>query len=658
MSEDFANQAGAGRDVFVSYASQDVVIANAVVEALERQGTICWIAPRDITPGLQYADEIVGAISNAKILVLVLSQHAIDSPHVGKEIERASSKRRRIIALRIDAAPLIRSFEYFLSESQWIDVAALGMPGALTKLTQAVGQGLAPSSWVSPGLGADATNSVDRKRKPSYLVIQRVIAAAVLLVVAAVVVGVLARYWPSQQEKAQAPAVAATSDKSIAVLPFVNMSGDKDQDYFSEGLTEELLNSLSRINQLQVAARTSSFSFQGEHPDIATVAHKLHVGAVLEGSVRRSGKTVRVTAQLINGNTGFHLWSETYDRDLGDVLKLQTEIATAVASALRVTLLGDAASRIELGGTSNPAALDAYLRGSSAYLARHNVQDVKIATSAFTEAIRLDPGYARAYAARAAALNVYGSESKAREAVPDAVKAISLAPDLGEAHLALADAYAQGLDFSLASEEYKRAFALAPGNAQVLQSYGDFAVAMGDFDAGLAAARRAVLLDPLNRSSHYALSSALRHARRYKEAIESAKNALALDPELIIDPVPGYLWADYYQLGDLQGARESCNVKRDNWLAHVCLAVIYDKLGRHADAEAELDKVRSDDALAYQWAEVYAQWGNSAKALDALDLALRLHDPGLQYLKVDSLFDPVRHESRFQAIERELKFPN
>ena len=198
MTEKSTNQTSPGRDVFVSYASQDASVANSVVEALERQGSRCWIAPRDVMPGLQYADVIVGAINDAKILVLVLSQYAIDSPHVGKEIERASSKRRRIIGLRTDAAPLIRSFEYFLSQSQWIDVAVLGMPGALTKLTQAVGQVLAPSSWVSPGLGTDAENPAGRKRKPSYLTIQRVVAAAVFLVVAAIVVGVVVRYWPSK----------------------------------------------------------------------------------------------------------------------------------------------------------------------------------------------------------------------------------------------------------------------------------------------------------------------------------------------------------------------------------------------------------------------------------------------------------------------------
>jgi hypothetical protein len=182
--------------VFVSYASQDTAVAHAVVENLEQSGLKCWIAPRDVKPGSQYADEIVPAINDANVLVLVLSEHTVSSPHVGREVERAASKRRGIIVLRTDAAPLTRSFEYFLSESQWIDVSALGMPGALTKLTQAVRQRLAPSSWVSPGLGTDVTNPADRKRKPSYLTIKRLIAAAVFLVLAALVAGVMVRYWP------------------------------------------------------------------------------------------------------------------------------------------------------------------------------------------------------------------------------------------------------------------------------------------------------------------------------------------------------------------------------------------------------------------------------------------------------------------------------
>ena len=184
---------GAPAPVFVSYASQDAAIANAVVENLEQHALKCTIAPRDVAPGSQYADK---AINDVRVFVLVLSEHAFASSHVGREVERAASKRRRVIVLRTDAAPLTRSFEYFLGESQWIDVPALGVPAALAKLTQAVRQRLAPSSWVSPGLGADVGNPGDRKRRPSYQTIRRLVAAAVFLAAAAVVVGVLVRYWP------------------------------------------------------------------------------------------------------------------------------------------------------------------------------------------------------------------------------------------------------------------------------------------------------------------------------------------------------------------------------------------------------------------------------------------------------------------------------
>jgi hypothetical protein len=191
------DETAAVNDAFVSYASQDAAVANAVVENLEQHGIKCWIAPRDVTPGSQYAYEMAAAIDGSKIFVLVLSEHAVDSPHVGREIERAAAKPRRIIGLRTGAAALPRSFEYFLTESQWIDVAALGMPGALSKLTQTVGQRLAPASWVSPGLGSDVRDPADRKRKPSYLTMRRVLAAAVFLLFAALIVGVMLRYWPS-----------------------------------------------------------------------------------------------------------------------------------------------------------------------------------------------------------------------------------------------------------------------------------------------------------------------------------------------------------------------------------------------------------------------------------------------------------------------------
>jgi TolB-like protein len=217
--------------------------------------------------------------------------------------------------------------------------------------------------WLAIQVGEEAHPQSRRNRK--------LLAAGLTLVVGVLAVLLAGKVWiskrPAMGETAApvasgaAPAAPVASPAfappphSIAVLPFVNMSGDKEQEYFSDGLTEELLNSLSEINELQVAARTSAFSFKGKDTDIGTIARKLNVGAVLEGSVRRSANTVRITAQLINAVTGFHLRSKTYDRDLGDVLKLQTEIATAVADALKVTLLGDVAAKVELGGTRNPA---------------------------------------------------------------------------------------------------------------------------------------------------------------------------------------------------------------------------------------------------------------------------------------------------------------
>jgi len=452
---------------------------------------------------------------------------------------------------------------------------------------------------------------------------------------------------------------------SIAVLPFVNMSGDKEEDYFSDGLSEELLNSLSCINDLQVAARTSSFYFKGEHADLPTIAHKLNVASVLEGSVRRSGQKIRVTAQLSNAATGFHLWSQTYDRDLHDVLKMQTEIANAVASALKVTLLGDGATKIDVGGTRNPVAFDAYLRASQAYRLYHDAKDLKTAIAAYTDAIHLDPNYALAFVGRSRAFDELASwwtEGMAASIEPygkaqaDAQHAIDLTPDLGDAHLVLANSLAEQLAFMRASEEYERALALAPGKALVLQDYGLFAVLMGLTEQGLAASRRAVLLDPLNRQVHQALMAALINARRPEEAISVHHNALALDPAYF-----PFQWEPYYLLGNYESARIMCQSNPQSSDTHQCLAMIYEKLGRHADAEAELVKLKAtnspqDDPVMY--AEIYAQWGQTAKALSSLETALRIRHVALEYLKTSPLFDPLREEPRFQAIERALKFPN
>jgi TolB-like protein len=369
-------------DVFISYASPDRGIADALCAALEQDGLTCWIAPRDVVPGEFYADAIVRAIDTAKVLVLVLSKDSAESPHVLREVERASSKRHPLVSVRIDLAPLPSALEYFLNTSHWLDAGAAGVESTSPKVVAAVRHLVAPATIVDSALqggtsGPEATpaarpgvaTAAARRLNPAVVALSAVALAALAYLAAdkfwlakhaAKAVTELPAPPAANRPNTSAPqAVAATPPfapppHSIAVLPFVNMSGDAKQDYFSDGLSEELLNSLVSVGGLQVAARTSSFSFKGSGTGVAEIARKLNVGAVLEGSVRKDGGRVRITAQLINAVTGFHLWSQTYDRDLKNVLALQTEIATAVTQALQATLLGAVATAVEIHTHSTP----------------------------------------------------------------------------------------------------------------------------------------------------------------------------------------------------------------------------------------------------------------------------------------------------------------
>jgi TolB-like protein/Flp pilus assembly protein TadD len=666
--------------VFLSYASQDAEAAQKICEALRAAGIEVWFDQSELRGGDAWDRSIRKQIKTCALFLPVISHTTHD---------RVEGYFRLEWKLGIDRSHLISADQAFLlpvviddtrdddervperfREVQWTRLPGGVTPAAFVERLQRLLSGELSQEPTRTASAAARVSAGPTTRKP-VLALWRS-KAALLATIAVVVVAlgyvVANRLVLSKRGTEVASATAfAPPPHSIAVLPFVNLSGDKEQEYFSDGLTEELLNSLSEINELQVAARTSAFSFKGTNTDIGTIARKLNVGAVLEGSVRRSANTIRITAQLINAVTGFHLWSKTYDRDLGDVLKLQTEIATSVASALKVTLLGDVAAKVELGGTRNPAAFDAYLRGAKAFSSSRDTKDLPAAIALYTEAIRLDPHYALAFAGRSIAFSGAAAEAETEAATregfdkaqADARQALALAPDLAQAHLALAFVLEPGnLDFTGANDEYERAMALAPGNAQVLRFSGLFAASMGHFDAGLAAARRAVVLDPLARSSHSVLGQALYTARRYEEAVAALAEVLSLDPDYKSTYV--FRGLAYYGLGDLERARASCETKPDYWVSHQCLAVIYNKLGRHADAEAKLSKLKAvqGDAAAYQYATIYAQWGNPAKALEWLETALRLRDPGLVDLKTDPLLDPLRKEPRFKAIEWELKFPN
>jgi TolB-like protein/cytochrome c-type biogenesis protein CcmH/NrfG len=682
---------GISHAVFLSYASQDAEAAQKICDALRAAGIEVWFDQSALRGGDVWDQAIRKQIKTCALFIPVISRHTHDRDegYFRLEWKLAVDRSHQMTSNRAFLLPVVidetreddENVPDRFKDIHWTRLPAGELPAAFVERVRGLvspepSRGSTepplpagpPPSAASPPLRERASGSSRSKRALPALV--GVVVAGTLAYLAIdrlrVVKPQVSPSTPPAASANVAPTTFSPPPHSIAVLPFVNMSGDKEQEYFSDGLTEELLNSLSRINELQVAARTSSFSFKGKDTDIGNIARKLNVGAVLEGSVRRSAHTVRITAQLINAVTGFHLWSETYDRDLGDMLKLQTEIANAVAAALRVTLLADTAVKIELGGTRVPTAFDAYLRGSKAYVTSHSAQEVQAAIAAYTEAIGLDLDYALAIAARSLAFGGYatsfatGQDRKSffDKALADAQHAIALTPDLAESHLALGNYFENGsLDFARATQEYERAATLAPGNAEVLRRQARFVVSMGGrADAAVAAGRRVVVLDPLNARSHFSLGEVLFFARQYKDAIAAFHDSVALDPD---DPAFwGFIGQAYYVLGDPQRARASCENKSD-WTDQVCLAMAYNQLGRHSDAQAMLAKLTAgfgDDA-AYQYAEIYAQWGSADKALTWLETALRLRDPGLADMNSDPFLDPLRKEPRFQAIVRALKFP-
>ena len=538
---------------------------------------------------------------------------------------------------------------------------------------------------IKPSVEGDPTQSIARRtgRKLDRAII------AVLAV--ALTYFVFDKFWLSKHAMAQpkvlapheiaarAPAAASTEAPateaafappahSIAVLPFVNMSGDTTQDYFSDGISEEILNSLSRLNALQVAARTSSFSFKGQNIDITNIAHKLNVGTILEGSVRRTSNTVRITAQLINAVSGFHMWSQTYDRKLTDILKVQADVASAVAEQLKIRLTST--ETLELGGTQNSAAYEAYLHGAQ-LLANWDTGevDLRAAQVALDQAIALDPKYALAYVKQSQVLTAIAVFIGTPDEIADvrehalraAKRAVELAPELGEAHLALAGVLAYvRLDFASALPEFELAMTLSPGSANVQRRYAGFAGHLGRFQSAIFAGRRAVALDPQNVNSHITLGQVLTFARRYDEALLAYRAAALVSPNSVyVKEVTSWT---LLASGQFEQARRTCDsmppgTPPDSQVH--CLVLAYHGLGRQQDAERELHRYEAlqKNEPSTQLAGVYAQLGNKADALRTLERAERLRESGLQGLRVNWELDPIRNEPQFKAIEVRMNFP-
>jgi TolB-like protein/tetratricopeptide (TPR) repeat protein len=678
--------------VFVSYASQDAEAAKRICDALRVADIEVWFDQSELRGGDVWDRQIRQQIHDCRLFVPIVSANteARVEGYFRREwklaVDRTHDLSERIaflVPIVIDSTPETKAdVPDAFRHVQWTR-----LPGGVTSaaFVERVRRLLSGELSKGPTRGASEAARMSAAPTSQQHVLASSRSTAALLVMIVVVVAALGYLVANRIEQSKhvaqpevPPGSAAQSapadafnppPHSIAVLPFVNMSGDAKQDYFSDGISEELLNSLSRLNDLQVVARTSSFSFKGQNVDVSTIAHKLNVAAVLEGSVRRAGNTVRITVQLINAVTGFHLWSQTYDRQMSDILKVQTEVASSVAKQLEIKLVGDEVAKIELGGTKNPEAYDAYLHGVQLYDKADEEANYRLALADADKAIKFDPDYAAAHVLRTnSLLNIYftTTDLTARAQQPPqmlvaAQQAVRLAPKLGDAHLALAETYAFALfDFASAEPEYDRALSLAPGSALVQRNIAGYAVQTGHYDSAILAAGRAVALDPQGRRSRVVQGLVYYIARRYTEALALFEDLRTLYPDS--HWVGGMIIGTLLASGQTQKALEECESDSSPLSAddrHQYLARIYHAMGRQSDAERELQlfKSHNGDEAAYEFAQLYSQLGDKKSALDWLETAYRLRDSGLQELKQDWQLDPIRDERRFQAILARMRFP-
>jgi TolB-like protein len=457
-----------------------------------------------------------------------------------------------------------------------------------------------------------------------------------------------------------APVPAQPAEASIAVLPFVDMSPNKDNEYFSDGLTEELLNALAKIRALKVAGRTSSFAYKGKDQDLRVIGEELGVAHLLEGSVRMAGNRLRITAQLINASDGYHLWSETYDRELTDVFAIQTDIAEHVADALQVTLLGEDVARMQAGGTNDIEAYNDFLRGI--YLLNQGSREEAVieGVAALESAVARDPAYAHAWTALGTAMsvviaNAWGPLDQSWTRLGEAAReARRHAPELGGGYMLEA--------FILAYRDFRwpegvtamrRAAVLEPGNANIALNLAQMVRCVTLSEEVIAAGRRSVELEPANLLNQVFLGANYVNRRRCNEAEAVLRQVLATDPTY--PRARYYIGVCRYLEGNYEGALQLFDAEPLPWMRHTGRPLALHKLGRTEEAQAAWTTLVETHrgTAAYQRAQVAAQWGDLDLAFESLEIGFTAGDVGVTQLLTDPLMEPLHGDPRYlEAVER------
>jgi TolB-like protein/DNA-binding winged helix-turn-helix (wHTH) protein/cytochrome c-type biogenesis protein CcmH/NrfG len=602
---------------------------------------------------------------------------ALDSISRGAETQKLEPRMMRLLMCLADSAGEVVSVDRLLNEV-WagVVVGSASVYKAVSQLRKLLGDADLKPTYIAtiPRKGYRLIATVQRGTLPAETfrapvmpgrpaTLRRVWFVAGALVILTLV----ATYFLIDMGKLSKNEVTVsriTSDKSIAVLPFVDMSEKHDEEYFADGMSEELINTLAKVPELHVPARTSSFYFKGKQTTIPEIAKALGVANVLEGSVRKSGNTLRITAQLIRVDNGYHVWSTSFDRPLGDIFQIQDEIANAVVRALRASL-GTSAS-IPSDDTSNSTSYDLYLRADSAYRRSNKKEDYQKIVEELQDAIRIDPSFARGWALLSRTLSTMAGYSFVEpakgfeDARHAALKALELKPTEPVGHLALAKIlYLHDWNWEGADEETQKALTANPNDPGSLYMAGILASILGHADKAWHYAKRATDIDPLNFTHFDILGEYSMDAGHFKEAQKALRRAQELNPS--------YLSA-HWSLGqalllDRKTSEALAEFERESEgdFRIAGRALSYHALGRTADA---LEALHHLESLVEQSrrgfflvAEIYAFRGDRDQAFAWLARAYEQRETLCGSVKLDPLLNNVRSDPRYKAFLKKMNLP-
>jgi TolB-like protein len=621
-------------DIFLSYSRKDLATAGKVAAALQAAGHDVWW-DQALKSGEVYDQVTETALREARVVVVLWSKAAVASDWVRSE---ATVAMQRGALMPVMIEPCQRPVMFELRQSADLT----GWKGnakdpRLVAFVADVTRQLAKSDAAAPPV-VETTAAV---AGPS----RRALMGGAVGAAALVTGGFGAwKYWGDTGDDGTA---------SVVVLPFANLSGDASQAYFADGLAEELRAALSQIAGLKVIGRASSERFR-ESADLAKVAAELGVANVLTGSVRRSSTKVRIGAQLIDSKTGVELWSQSYDRPAGDVLDIQSSIATSVLGALSPRL-GRTAGKVVVGGTRNPEAQALYLQATAGD--EQQIDAIRAQIAALDEAIRLDPGYALAYSARGRALSFLRGRENGIQARFDLKqqsdasfkRAFELAPQSGRTQAAYADNLMSNLQGRAGFAGAERAVRLEPGNAAAI---GGASVAISRVNPVRAEglARNAIAIDPFSARGFLGLAQALFNQRRYAESADAALKVMELS-----DGSRGLVerFQSLLMLRRFEDARKLTSRAPSGWNALADTALLETLAGNRAASDAALALLLKFDPerTALGPTRVYAQRGDIQAALLQLEAAWTAKSPSLRNIAFDPFLDPLRKEPRFKAVQ-------